>query len=742
VPENAYLLNRVTINSDARGVSSSQLQPYLRQQPNRSTPFLGRIRLRMYTFPDNDYTWFNRQLLQRGEPPVLFSEHLTAISAEQIRLHLNNRGYLNAVVDTAIVKRDKRANVSYNITANEPYRIVSFTDTIHSMDTTIHNILQAARRTEIVREGDIFDREVLEQGQVRLTNLLRNRGYFDFHRDDFLWHADTSTVGDNQVALTLGLRPLPDGARHRQFSMGNVTVISGVDDAILRNPERHHLLDTVIFRDIQIVSEREPLLRPRAIYYNTFLRPGRLYSDRVHERTWSSLNALGPVSQTEIDLTRVERNDSNFLDARIVLHPGNLHYMQFGIDGTNSAGDLGISTYAMYEHRNFFRGGERFRLRANAAYEFISASDSINLIDQSFFEYGLEASLSVPQLLLPWLMQRLQDRPAASTEFSIGVNLQRRPEYIRQFFNLSTRFQWQAFDWRMQSTIEPIGITYIRMPWMSDRFREIYYDNPILRFSYDEQSIVRTAYNVTFTNVSRIPTIATPAMPVNIRAGVEVAGWLPRIVSAAGGSRTNESGFEEIFGVHYAEYVRVDFDFATLYNFDERNTLAGRAAVGVALPYGNSQVVPFERRYFGGGANSVRGWNTRTLGPGAFVNREDEGHNFARRVGDIRFDFSVEYRRTLSNLFELATFIDAGNIWTIRDYEEQPGGHFRWNQFYREIGVAYGAGIRLNFDFLLLRVDLGMKAHNPALPQGERWSVFRPNFRRDFAVHFAIGYPF
>jgi hypothetical protein len=381
-------------------------------------------------------------------------------------------------------------------------------------------------------------------------------------------------------------------------------------------------------------------------------------------------------------------------------------------------------------------------VRLNAAYEFISSSDSLALIDQSYFEYGAEASLAIPQLMLPWLIKRLQDRPSASTEFSIGANFQKRPEYFRQFFSLSTRFQWQALDWRMQNTIEPIGITYIRMPYTSGMLDSLFVNNPILRYSYSEQSIVRTTYNIHYTNISRIPTIATPTMPIRIRAGVEVAGWLPRIISATGGSQTNNDGFKTIFGVPYAEYVKGDFEYATLYNVDDRNSLATRIGVGVALPYGNSHVLPFERRYFSGGANSVRGWNTRTLGPGSYQRPPDIRNDFVNQVGDIKFDFGVEYRHRMTSLFELATYIDTGNIWTIKNYENQPDGLFRWNEFYKEIAASYGVGFRLNLGFLLVRLDTGMKAHNPALTQGERWTVFTPRFRRDFAFHFAIGYPF
>jgi hypothetical protein len=299
VPDGAYLLNKTTINSDARTVNSSQLQPFLRQQPNSTWFFFGRVRLQMYNIPNNDSTWLNRQLLRRGEPPVLFSEQLTAISAEQIRLHLINRGYLSAEVDTAVIFRNQKVNVAYNITANEPHRILSIRDSIQYVDTTVFNILQESRRSGIIREGDIFDRQVLEDGRIRLANLLRNRGYFNLHRDDFVWYADTTTVDSLQVSLAIGLRPTTENSL-TQYTLGNVTVISGVPDAILQDSTRHFLLDTVTFRDIQIVSERNRFLRPRAIYYNTFLRPGRLYSDRIFERTLSSLNALGPVSQTQI----------------------------------------------------------------------------------------------------------------------------------------------------------------------------------------------------------------------------------------------------------------------------------------------------------------------------------------------------------------------------------------------------------------------------------------------------------
>lgn len=745
VPEGSYLLNKTDIKSDVRGIGSSALKPYLRQKPNSSMILLGRVKLHMYNIPNDTSTWMNRQFLKYGEPPVLYNEQLAVISAEQIRLHLKNKGYLNAEVDTNVVKKDKKANVTYNVTGNEPHRIRTFTDTIHSVDTTIYNILNRTRQLELMKEGDLFDLSVLEEGRERMTTILRNRGYYNFLKDNFYFIADT-TVGTNQVDVTLALNNPSDSTYHQQYYMGNVTVINGVDPVLLQDSVRRSSLelDTVNYRGIQVISEKDRFLRPRAVYYNTFLRPGRLYADRMVERTYASLNGMGPVNQTSINLTPEVRNDSAYIDSRITLYPGNLHYMRFGVDGTNSAGDLGVAGNVAYEHRNFLKGGETFRVQLNAAYEFITPSDSLNLLDNSFYEYGAEAFLSIPQLMLPWLMKQLRDQPSASTEFSAGINFQKRPEYLRQFFNLSARFQWSSMEWRLQHMLEPIGVTYVRMPWKTKRFEELYMDedaNPILRFSYDDLLIVRTAYNLTYTNYNRLGRRSMPAIPFRVRSGIELAGWLPRVVTELGGGEVNDKGFETLFKQPYSEYVKGDIDISASHAFDDKNTIATHLAVGLAYPYGNSNVLPFEKRYFGGGANSVRGWSTRTLGPGTY-SRDSAGSDFGRRIGDVKLDLSVEFRRKLTGRFELATFVDAGNIWTIRDYVEQPGGMFAWNSFYKELAVAYGLGLRLDLDFLLLRVDGGMKAHNPGLPAGTRWTIFKPNLRRDLAFHFAIGYPF
>lgn len=741
VPEGSYLLNKVKIESDTKGVRESSLHSFLRQKPNSSMLLVGRVKLKAYNAAKNDSTWLNKRLIKFGEAPVLYSDRLTGISMEQIRLQLGNKGYLNAEVDTIVERKDKSINLTYRIKANDPYTIRSFKDTIASVDSTVYKILEARRMLNVVKEGDVFDLEVLENRRVNIVNALRNTGYYNFLKEDIYYLADT-TVGNHQVDLTLGLNSPTDTTKQSLYFFRNITVNNGIDQMLLQDSTRHHLLDTIDFRGINVVSEKNKFLLPKAIYYNTFVRPGRIYSDRFLERTYSSLNSLGSVSQTNISLNPVFENDTNYIDADISIYPGNLHFMQFGVDGTNSAGDLGIAADATYEHKNIMKGGETLRLKVNAAYEFIGASDSISMGDKGYYEYGAEASLSVPQLLLPWMMRGLRDQASASTEFAVGINFQKRSEYLRQFFSLTSRFQWSRRNWQLTNVVSPLDITYVRMPWMSDGFKDAYMNdsiNPILKASYEEQLIAQTSYQLTYSNVAfgRVP----PRIPFRLRAGVEVAGYIPRLVAALGGAKQNESGRYTIMGLPYAEYVKADIDFAPTYRVDEKNSLAGHISIGVAIPYGNSIALPFEKRYYGGGANSVRGWSTRTLGPGTYSN-EKGGYDFANKTGDIKIDLSVEYRHKLTKMFELATFIDAGNIWTIKDYQAQPGGQFKFSTFYKELAAAYGMGLRLDLDFLLLRVDMGMKAHDPSLPEGKRWSIIKPRLRRDFAFHFAIGYPF
>ena len=223
------------------------------------------------------------------------------------------------------------------------------------------------------------------------------------------------------------------------------------------------------------------------------------------------------------------------------------------------------------------------------------------------------------------------------------------------------------------------------------------------------------------------------------RAATETSGNLLYAISNIA-QQQRKNGAYELFGIRYSQYAKFDADYSLTHSFNEKHAIAFHVGGGIAIPYGNSTVLPFEKRFYDGGANGVRGWSVRALGPGSF-NGSNQQNSFIYQCGDIRMDMSVEYRAKLFWVIELGAFVDAGNIWTIRDYESQPGGVFKFNTFYKQLALAYGLGLRLNFTYFLLRFDLGMKAHNPALGQ-EEWPLVHPNWKRDSAFHFSVGYPF
>ena len=274
------------------------------------------------------------------------------------------------------------------------------------------------------------------------------------------------------------------------------------------------------------------------------------------------------------------------------------------------------------------------------------------------------------------------------------------------------------------------------MPWLSETFKRDYLDNVssrnvILRYNYQNLFIVKWGFGLAFNN-------ANNALKLNI----ESAGNAVHFISKMTNATQNKDNQYTLFNIAYAQYIKGDVDYTHLLQVDERNSFAFHVGFGIAYPYGNSHVLPFEKRYFSGGANSVRGWSVRSLGPGSYAGA-DKRIDFINQTGDMKVDLNVEYRTFLFWKLYGAAFVDAGNIWTLHSYAEQQGGQFKLNEFYKQLAMGYGIGFRFNFDYFILRFDLGMKAVNPAYRSGkEHYPIWHPNLKRDMAFHFAVGLPF
>ena len=465
---------------------------------------------------------------------------------------------------------------------------------------------------------------------------------------------------------------------------------------------------------------------------NTLIEPDNYFNSADLQKTYNKFSRLQVVKYTNIRFAEVPGTDT--LNCDISLSTNKKNSVMFQPEGTNTAGDLGAAASLTYENRNVFNGAETFSIKLRAAFEAITGLEGYQ--NQDYEEYNVEGKLSFPRFVVPFLSRRYRKQSMAFSELSVSYNMQNRPEFSRRVFSAGWRYRWNDISRRRQYKFDLIDLNYIYMPWISPTFKSEYLDdassrNSILRYNYEDLFIMKMGFGFSHTN-------KTEAYKLN----VETAGNLLRAMSKVLGGTPNADGQYTLFNIAYAQYVKVDFDYTKLFAIDHRNNLALHVGVGVACPYGNSNILPFEKRYFSGGANSVRGWSVRGLGPGKF-----KGNNgsidFINQTGDVKLDFNLELRSYLFWKLYGAAFVDAGNIWTLRSYEEQPGGQFLVDEFYKQIAVAYGLGLRLNFDYFILRFDMGMKAVNPAYDtQRAHYPLLHPNLGRDFSFHFAVGLPF
>ena len=387
-----------------------------------------------------------------------------------------------------------------------------------------------------------------------------------------------------------------------------------------------------------------------------------------------------------------------------------------------------------------------FSLKLRGAFEAITGLEGY--IDQNYMEVSVEAGLTFPNFKLFGLDSRKYLMMHPTSEVSLMYDSQNRPEFHRRVLTSALRYRWRSVNELFRHRVDLIDLNYVFMPWISETFKRDYLNdadnrNAILRYNYENLFIMKLGYSFTYNSQgSMISGADYGSNALGIRFNIESAGNLLYGFSNLLRASRNSEGQYTLFNIAYAQYVKGDFDISKSFRFDDRNSLALHMGLGIAYPYGNSSILPYEKRYFSGGANSVRGWSVRELGPGSFTGG-DGRIDFINQTGDIKLDLNAEYRTLLFWKLHGAVFVDAGNIWTIRNYVEQPGGQFRFNTFWRQIAVSYGLGLRLNFDFFILRLDGGMKAVNPAYTDNyHHYPIIHPDFKRDFTLHFAVGLPF
>lgn len=716
VPEGNYLLDNVRLDVEGEeevNLSISQLRGLVRQNPNARFFSLFKMPLATYSLSGRDSTqWLNRMLRSIGEPPVVFDSIHAVRTALDLKQELRNEGYMRAEVSFDVDYHRKKADVMYHLKPGLPYFInnVKYRVDDPELAALLRHTADSTRR--LLTEGMKFDVSRLDAERKRLTSLMNDNGYYRFHKEYITYEADT-VEGSRMIDVTLNIglykRNNYADTLHTKYTIDKISFVSGDP-----NDNRLHL-------------------RRHVLEECTHLEEGKTYSGTNLQHTYNHFGRLQAVKYTNISI--VQHPDTNLLDCNITLQTNKPSTISFQPEGTNTAGDFGAAASLTYQNRNLFRGSEVFSVELRGAYEAIKGLEGYN--KQDFTEYSIETRLAFPRFVLPWFYHSIRHKALATSELSLLYDMQDRPEFHRRVLSAGWRYKWNFMHRHDRYQLDLLDLNYVFMPWISDTFRHEYLEsensrNAILRYNYEDLFITKIGFGYAYNHNN-----------LAVKTNIETSGNVLSIGAALLGKEKDDRGQYRLFNIAFAQYIKGDMDLTHSLRLDNHNHLVFHLGLGIAYPYGNSDVLPFEKRYFSGGANSVRGWSVRSLGPGKF--KEHDGRiNFINQTGDMKLDLNAEYRTHLFWKLGGAFFIDAGNIWTLRDYKEQPGGQFRLNEFISQLAVGYGLGFRFNFDYFVLRFDLGMKAINPAYETDgdEHYPFLHPRLGRDMAFHFAVGLPF
>lgn len=739
VPENEYMLSDIKINSEELDMNPADLKPYLKQRPNLKILGILKFHLWLYNLSgSNQDKWWNRWVRRIGEEPVVYDEFLTGRSTEEIEKFLKNKGYLHAEVEdsTIFYKNKKKARVIFDITPNDPYVILDHNLRID--DGHIKSLVDADSSNTLIEEGDNFDIDILNQERLRITSLLRQKGYYNFSKDYMYYMADSS-IQPLSIVDTLVLKnPTVVNelnqrveTSHLQYNIRNIYFITDFDPqkALKEAGSYYNTFDTLDYKGFKILYQEKLKIKPVILTINNLIKKGALFNYRNVERTHALLAAIPIIKYVNIRFSENLTIEPT-LDCFIQITYSESQGYALDIEGTNQSGNIGAAVNLGYTHKNLFRGAEMFNAKFSVARE-----TQTGLKDKTAFnsdELGFETSVLYPRFLFPFISNRFVDNFKSNTNFKSSFNFQRRPDYERYIASIGMQYNWKGkSNWSHRFDI--LDWNYVSIPFMTDTFAQ-YIDTTFLRYSYENHVILGMGYSITYNDQN----IRKYRDSKYFRFGIESSGNSMYAYDKIFNTPVSSGGYD-FLGIKYSQYLKFDLEGTYNRRIDDKNTVVYHAAFGLGFPYGNSDVLPFEKRYFGGGANGVRGWQVRQLGPGTF---NDDQTIYMNKTGDVRLQFNLEYRFKLIWVVEGALFADAGNIWTIRNYEDdQPGGVFKFDSFYNQMALAYGIGARLDFSFFVFRLDLGIKGYDPASVSNSKW-VSSPSVRDDMALHLAIGYPF
>ncbi len=766
-----YLLQRVRIEDDRQTprderITAEELEKYVRQTPNKH--FLGtNLYVWLYNLanPEKD-NWWNNFKRKIGEEPVLLDMDLTTKSAQNLQIYMNSRGFFSSRVECEVdtTYRRKRARVIYRTQQNRPYRISNISYDFR--DKFLERILLPDTVNTLLHVGNIFDITVLDKERERITTFLRERGYYNFTVNNIEYIADT-LGGNCQVGIKVVVKQNLTGYNERGdavmennvvYRIREINIVPNYDPAEAKtDPQYTSRLDTVNMHGLNVVydSKGRPNVRPRVLRYAVPIYPNYIYDVRQVRRAYDDIMALGYFKSAKIvfeespqvtdrinyisyvgdnvgkrDSVQMNYTQEGYLKCDILCTPALKQSFNVELEGSTTSSFYGLSATVGYQNRNMFRGVEAFDASATIGYEYMKAPDAKR---RNAMEIGISAGLWFPRFL-PFRVSTLSSIYQPRTKLELSYNYQNRPYYRRNLSSLSWTYSWK---YKRHSTfsLRPIDINLVDVGYLDENYANSL-TNQYLRNSFISQLICGISGSYYYNNPLAEMKLSNTTVRVNWELTGNLIDGLEHLFSRPAAGKE----YYEILGIRYSQYVRFDVSVSHKLQFGKVTALVGRIFGGYGLPYGNSDAMPFDRLFYSGGSNSMRGWAPRTLGPGSSAKPTEVV--YPSQLANMKLEANLEFRFPIWGIFQGATFLDLGNIWYSGTASDQipAGGEFHFNTFYKQLAFNTGIGLRLDIKFAILRLDWGIQLHNPNNPAGERWIH---DFKwSNTALNFGVGYPF
>ena len=664
--------------------------------------------------------------------PVLISTVNPDVRVKVARNLLNEYGYFNGATSYALVpdKKDPRkAKIAYQVTMNQPYTIDSILYV--RMRNRVDSLLPCLSSERLIRKGDNFNVVRLQEERERIADRLRDNGYYYFRPEYMIYQADT-TITPGKVSL----RIVPKEGMTRNalipWKLGNV-------DFYLNGYRNEQPTDSIRYKDLTIHYEGKLRVRPKVLYDRLYFRPGDRYSQTQQERSQTALARLGIFRYSEFQYAprdTMRRQDT--LDLRI-------HTVyDLPLDGelelnvtAKSNDQIGPGAVFSVTKRNMFGGGETFGVKLRGSYEWQTG----NKLDAggskiNSYELGLSTTLTFPRLLFPTLGKRDLNFPATTT-FRIYADQMNRARFFKMLsFGGDASYEFQPSATSHHS-VTPFKLAYNLLQHTTAEFDSIADSNKALMKSLQDQFVPSMSYTYTYDDSP----ITTKRHHVWLQGSITQAGLLMNAAYAIAGKPFDKEG-KKLFGNPFAQFIKGTVEARYNYQLGENQRLVGRIMAGAIYSYGNARTAPYNEQFYVGGANSVRAFTIRSIGPGRYYQSSDENkYAYIDRTGDLKFEANLEYRFPIMGDLHGATFLDCGNIWLLREDPDRPGGRLKAGHFFKDLALGTGFGFRYDMDFLVIRFDVGIGLHLP-YETGKSGYYNLPRFKDGMGYHFAIGYPF